>query len=125
MNSVTLSLWLPVLRANFFSFSSTAWLSQCQVDDHHVTCSSRRLDDPAYRPLLYVSVLRRLLEVMPKSFHYGREGTCRVSGTGDLIRPTCVVLSLDLVVAPIDEPDTPAGRANSMLRAAGVSTVEL
>jgi hypothetical protein len=125
MSSLTLSLWLPVLRANFFSFTSRTWLNQCQIDDHHFNCSSRRLDDPAYTPLLYVPVMRRLLEVMPRSFHYGPEGRCRVSGTGELVRPTGVVLQLDLTVGTTGAGDTPGGRANALLRAAGVSKVEL
>src|SRR5690242_9953133 len=123
--SLTLSLWLPVLRANFFSFSSRAWLHVEEQDEHSVVYTSRRLNDLDYKPLLYVPVLRRLLEVMPRSFHYDPKGTCRISGTGELIRPTTVVMML--VIAPdiAESGDSPAARANAGLRDAGVSAVEL
>ena len=81
MNTVSLSLWLPVSRTNFFSVTASDWL-RLESDGPTATCTSTRLAERTYVPLLQVGVLRRVLEVMPRSFGYAPAGRCTMRGDG-------------------------------------------
>lgn len=103
MSHVSRSLWLPVSRQNFYNFTEDDWLRR-EIDGDTMLCSSNRLElaeagGRPYIPLLLVGVLRRLLEVMPRSFGYDPVGRCTVRGDSpSRRRPVNVTMSLDLTV---------------------------
>jgi hypothetical protein len=67
MSIVSLSLWLPVGRVNFFNVSDDQELLHRQSGTSELKCSPR-MD---HHPNLQVSIMRRLLEVLPA--FYGSE----------------------------------------------------
>ena len=126
---VTRSIWLPVGRANFYSYSANGWLRQKALDGSARTeaSSAAAVQDVDTPPLLQVSVLRRLLEVLPRSFGYELVGeTVQSNEDGDrLSRPTAVVLTLRPLAASLPDNDCPQLRANRLLVKAEVSQVQL
>jgi hypothetical protein len=144
--SVSLSLWLPCSRANFYSFTENAWLeletpSGEGVDDstRESACWSKRLrvnkyrtenakdfdENKPYVPLMLVGVLRRLLEVMPTSFGYAPTGTCLTRGDSTTrARPVTLTMTLELT-SDTATAGARAFAANRALRKEGVSRVEL
>jgi hypothetical protein len=107
MSALSLSLWLPIGRANFYSGTAKGWLespaSSSSAHDnvmHNVVhnvmrCSSRMLREPGYIPHLQASVLRRLLEVLPSSLGYDPVGVSALSEELDgLSRPVDVTMTL-------------------------------
>lgn len=135
MQQLTLSLWLPISRANFYGATDTNWLKLRPGTDY---CSSARMvgKDDTYQPLMLVSVLRRLLEVLPYSFAYNEEGRCTFRGDHpSRLRPTSVTMTLDLADAKQPPPGMPGQlreawsvserRANDRLRDTGVTRVDL
>ncbi|MBX6749029.1 MAG: hypothetical protein IRY85_05055 [Micromonosporaceae bacterium] len=119
------SLWLPVGRANFYSTTANSWLVLPPDPTGVVPARSRMLTDPAYVPRLQVSVLRRLLEVLPLSFGYEPEAACVMNQeVDDLLRPVAVTLTLR--PKPADSlPEGPERWANEALARVGVSQVTL
>ena len=79
MDVVTKSLWLPVGRANFFSTTSDRSLIVGVNDDGSARCCSPELSNEEYIPYLRASVMRRVLEVLPRSFGYSEQGSCTMS----------------------------------------------
>ena len=122
---VSTSLWLPVGRANFYSTTANSWLVLPPDPTGTVPARSRMLADPDYVPRLQVSVLRRLLEVLPLSFGYVPEATCVMNQeVDDLLRPVAVTLTLR--PKPLtDLPEGPERWANEALTRAGVREVTL
>jgi len=120
-------LWLPVSRQNFFNFTEDDWL-QRRLEGDTMLCSSNRHTEPdgrPYVPLLLVGVLRRLLEVMPRSFGYDPVGRCTVRGdSGSRRRPVNVTMTLDLTL----DRATPTNfwkEANEELVKVGATSVSL
>ncbi len=126
MNDVTVSMWLPVGRANFYSVTANGW--QRHLDDPTIFSSSR-LDDPDYVPLLQCSVLRRVLEVLPMSFGYDRHGVCTPPSQSDEQgRPIDVTMTLNLSAESLNAPTVTGSRAEAANRAlvdVGVTRVTL
>jgi hypothetical protein len=122
---VSTSLWLPVGRANFYSTTANSWLVLPPDPTGVVRARSRMLADPTYVPRLQVSVLRRLLEVLPVSFGYDPEAACVTNQeVDDLLRPVAVTLTLR--PKPVTAlPEGPERWANEALATAGVSQVTL
>jgi hypothetical protein len=113
---VSISLWLPVGRPNFYSMTANSWLLLPDKPQGVVKARSRMLDGSQdYVPRLQVSVLRRLLEVLPLSFGYEHEADCTMNDEiEDLQRPVAVTLTL----RPKSVEALPAGperRANEKL----------
>ena len=124
--TVSMSLWLPISRSNFFNRAENDWFRQ-RGAGHGAICSSARIEQENYIPLLLVGVLRRLLEVMPRSFGYDRVGRCRLRGdSSSRNRPVDVTMTLDLT-RPHAEPLLPEfwHAANDALVVQGVIGVEL
>jgi hypothetical protein len=132
---LSLSLWLPVSRANFYGATDTNWLMRRPGTDF---CSSSRMAGAQidYQPLMLVSVLRRLLEVLPYSFAYNEEGRCTFRGDhSSRMRPASVTMTLDLTDAKLPPPALPEHlhaawfasekRANDRLRGIGITQVDL
>jgi hypothetical protein len=125
MSDVTVSLWLPVGRANFYSVTANGWLRGGPAGSAYIY-SSKKLDLDGYVPLMQCSVLRRLLEVLPVSFGYDRDGLCHVTAEPDeRARPVDVTMTLDLSAGRVFAPDSLAAQANQHLRALGVPKVIL
>jgi hypothetical protein len=103
MVDVSISLWLPVGRANFYSVTANGWLR----NDSGGTWSSKKIrnpDDPDYIPTLQCSVLRRLLEVLPLSFGYEPTGRCALATEDDeRSRPVSVTMTMPDIGASLDE----------------------
>jgi hypothetical protein len=94
MSALSVSLWLPIGRANFYSGTAKGWL-ESSTTGNVMRCSSRQLAEPGYVPHLQASVLRRLLEVLPGSLGYDPVGTSTISeGLGGLGRPVDVTMTL-------------------------------
>lgn len=129
MYDVSRSLWLPVSRQNFYNYTEDDWLRR-DVDGDTMLCSSSRLQqaDPGgrpYVPLLLVGVLRRLLEVMPRSFGYDPVGRCTVRGDSpSRRRPVTLTMTLDLTVNRAAATNFWSA-ANHTLVLAGATGVEL
>ncbi len=123
--TVSVSVWLPVGRANFYSSTANNWLMRPGGDAETVSASSKMLEDPTYRPRLQVSVLRRVLEVLPVSFGYDRTGTCALNhdDDDDLQRPVAVSMTLHPKPDLAGWPECPEKTANLPLVAAGVHEV--
>src|SRR5262249_30164027 len=82
---VSRSLWLPVSRQNFYNHTESDWLESKMDGPTIMVVRSNRLEmtEPngqPYVPLLLVAALRRLLEVLPRSFGYSPSGRCEVRG---------------------------------------------
>lgn len=93
MSALSLSLWLPIGRANFYSGTAKGWLDS-SVSGNVMRCSSRMLREPGYIPHLQASALRRLLEVLPASLGYDPVGTSSLSEEMDgLGRPVDVTMT--------------------------------
>jgi hypothetical protein len=123
MSMVTCSLWLPVGRANFYSRTSDSDLITSAAEGLSQG-ESKRLADETYIPRLRSSVVRRMLEVLPRSFGYGLVGECVFSDEVDEVaRPVAIVMRL--------RPASPTGlvaeavEANEQLVRAGVGEVIL
>lgn len=125
--TVTRSIWLPIGRANFFSYSANGWMIRDELGDRTASVWSHQLDRDDYTPLLQVSVLRRLLEVLPRSFGYEPQGRCTLSGDDgdDLTRPTSVAMTLRPATAVLPAGECPQRTANDSLIEANVTLVEL
>jgi len=119
-----MSIWLPVGRANFYSSTANGWLLTDRPVGGLVQARSGMLARSGYVPRLQVSVLRRLLEVLPTSFGYEEAATCETNSLeiDDLARPVAVTLTLRPKPAP---PDGPERLANLGLVRAGVDEVTL
>ncbi len=128
MSAVTQSLWLPYTRSSFFSLSEGSWLDmKLTATDSAAHCRSSRIDREDYVPLVHVDVLRRLLEVLPRSFGYSPVGVCRLRGPSERNPyPVDVTLALDLTRLP-SEPTVKDfwHEANDGLVATGVAGVRL
>jgi hypothetical protein len=130
MTVVTVSLWLPIGRSNFFNRVADLELLGNRIDERVRRCEAL---DPDPVPQLQVSVMRRVLEVLPRAFGYDAAGTCRIStDDDDVSRPVQVVLTLSpaTAVTPAPAPDDPqaahgARAANVGLVEAGVDRVSL
>jgi hypothetical protein len=124
--TVSTSLWLPIGRANFYSTTANSWLLTTGKQTGTVPARSRMLNDANYVPRLQVSVLRRLLEVLPVSFGYEREAACVMnSEVDDLLRPVAVTLTLHPKPLPSLPDVGPERGANEALARTGVHTVTL
>jgi hypothetical protein len=124
--TVSISLWLPVGRANFYSTTANGWLLVPPNPLGEVAARSRMLDRHGYVPRLQVSVLRRLLEVLPVSFGYERSATCVMNRqVDDLSRPIAVTLTLHPKPAAELATEGPERWANLALAEAGVHEVTL
>ncbi len=119
MDTLSLSLWLPIGRANFYSGTTNGWLMETPVEQRvagktseTAVCRSAQIDDADYLPTLHASVLRRLLEVLPLSFGYDKQGVSNISDEVDEHdRP----IDLEIALTP----------RHNALSAAGVSQVRL
>lgn len=121
MGSITQSLWLPAGRANFFSTSADRAL----VAFADSKCRSTNIDDREYIPHLNTTVMRRLLEVLPRSFGYEPTGTCDMSdGLDGATRGRSVTMRLT-PSKPSAPPIEAAAEANANLVKAGVTAVEI
>jgi hypothetical protein len=128
MAETSVSLWLPVGRANFYSVTANGWLIG-PPSGAGLICSSKKLAIPGYVPVLQCSVLRRLLEVLPLSFGYEREGECTTAaiedGLAERSRPVSITMHLvNLATGRHGETD-PRWRANHLLAQAGVDQVDM
>jgi hypothetical protein len=124
MNTVSVSLWLPISRPSFFNFTEGEWMER-RVEGDLTWCSSKRIKKEDYVPLLLVGVLRRLLEVMPRSFGYAAFGLCEMRGdSSSRRRPVSVTLTLDLI-APSRRLGDFWSEANGELVDAGATMVTL
>ncbi len=125
--TVSISLWLPLGRANFYSSTANGWLVKPTAAMKTAPATSKTLADPGYRPRLQVSVLRRLLEVLPVSFGYDRTGLCRLNDeeNDDVQRPVAVTLTLRPKRELASWPECPEKWANLKLVRAGVHEVTL
>jgi hypothetical protein len=128
METVVLSLWLPISRPNFYARRADTW-----VQRRGNLIRSSFLDLPEYRaanPMLLVDVLRRVIEVLPESFGYGEWGvaTTRNENVGDEVdmakqRITSVTMTLDLSSERASAGPTQR-RANAALIEARVARVD-
>jgi hypothetical protein len=122
----SISIWLPVGRANFYSTTANSWLLLPRDPRGTVAARSKMLGEDGYVPRLQVSVLRRVLEVLPVSFGYDPEAACVMNReVEDLLRPVAVTLTLRPKPTWELSPDGPERRANEALVAAGVREVTL
>jgi hypothetical protein len=117
--TVTAAIWLPVGRANFYGVSADRPLL------HEERCGVRQCSAQYASDLLafQCSTMRRLLEVLPKSFGYDAIGTYGVSQGIDAERP----IRLTMTLTPVVDPKGPAtqGGANARLVALGITHVRL
>jgi hypothetical protein len=126
-------------RANFYSYTANGWLvsgdPQATADGRWTgTVHSDMIDNDDYLPKLQVSVLRRLLEVLPRSFGYEKVADCAFSPrvgvstlSGDvtsLSRPVQVTLTLNLAGRAF-AANSQAWQASHALQEAGVPRVTL
>lgn len=134
MATLGLSLWLPISRPNFYNFTDVRWLDlQPTGRPGEYVCSSKQIEDRSYVPYILVPVMRRLLEVLPRSFGYDRTGACVVRGgeQHERRRPTNLTMTLDLTryrakdEADADGPPNFCSVANGKLRSLGATAVEL
>src|SRR5262245_41715738 len=125
MSVVTLALWLPISRANFFSMMSDRTLMGSTTGATN-SCSSPLIANDRYVPRLRSSVVRRLLEVLPRSFGYDTVGSCGFSHELDEIsRPVTLTMTLHPATASVDGFDTNRAQVNRGLIGAGVDRVDL
>src|SRR5215470_14627859 len=121
--TISLSLWLPIGRANFYSATANGWL-QLKTGPQTTTAESDLLKSPDYVPRLQVSVLRRVLEVLPVSFGYDATGVCEMSGDGDfLARPVAITMTLRLKQTHDALAGSPGAKTNLALVRANVDEV--
>ncbi len=134
--TIVRSLWLPVGRANFYSYTANGWLEPTDLkptgDGRWIGKVRSNMGDDSAK--LQVSVLRRLLEVLPRSFKYEEVADCVFSPRvgvatlgGDvtsLSRPVSVTLTLNVAGLALEE-DSQAWQASHALRAANVPWVTL
>lgn len=119
--SVSMSVWLPVAAANFYSATANGWLKK-----ESGTYYSEALQHSGYVPRLQVSVLRRLLEVLPLSFGYDSHGRCEMSSdVDDLARPVSVTMALEPAADLATMPAGPQAWANLELLRQRVQRVTL
>jgi hypothetical protein len=127
MTTVTLSLWLPISRSNFYSPSSGhEWLESYQ-ENGQTWWRSKRLDDPEYAktPLVLVHVLRRIIEVLPVSFGYNPLAALAFRGDSESRRrPVHATMFLDLSAGK-GLNDASQQRANLALSRAGATSVRV
>jgi hypothetical protein len=124
---VSMSVWLPIGRANFYSSTANGWLLLPRDATGTVPARSKMLDRRGYVPRLQVSVLRRVLEVLPVSFGYDQTAACVMNAeVDDLSRPVAVTLTLHPKpeLTQLAEGD-PERLANLTLAEAGVHEVTL
>jgi hypothetical protein len=133
-NLVTRSLWLPVGRANFYSYTANGWLVRREGDapGDGPNAWSDLIKKYEYVPRLQVSVLRRVLEVLPRSFGYEPQGTCTFTdedaadedgqsfpaarpASAHPMRPIKVAMTLRPLKEPLVVEDSPQWRANHRL----------
>ena len=84
---ISMSIWMPVSRANFYSTTETnslkdvpkkvEWNGDGPPPDLR-WCWSTRTENTTYVPLMLVNVLRRLLEVMPEVVRLRLQGALPV-----------------------------------------------
>ncbi|MBB5867252.1 hypothetical protein F4553_000631 [Allocatelliglobosispora scoriae] len=118
MTAVSVSLWLPVSRSNFYSASTNVDLLD---PDDPGRCRSPLLDECDYRIRLRVTVLRRLLEVLPRTFGYDRLAALETTTAHDaLTQPVSVTVRL----VPSAQTVAAHPAANEQLLAAGVGEVQ-
>jgi hypothetical protein len=123
MGTITLSLWLPVGRANFFSTTTDPELITHDSTSGAAKCSSPKVDEREEIPYLRASVMRRVLEVLPRSFGYQPVGECAVSILDDVERPIAIAMRL-VPDSPWTELIVSAVEANADLVATKVDLVE-
>lgn len=93
MTVLAVSLWLPVGRTNFYNPKAD---HEILTDAHAIGTTTCRVRPPYGIAQLQASVLRRVLEVLPRTFGYDVEGTCALSADiGDGTRAVDVVMTLD------------------------------
>src|SRR5690242_11974159 len=94
MTLLAVSLWLPIGRTNFYNPLADAPMLLDPDTDGTRSC---RAEDPEGIAQLQTSVLRRALEVLPRSFGYDPQGICALSADiGDGTRPVDIVMTLDV-----------------------------
>jgi hypothetical protein len=121
--NVSISLWLPVGRANFYSSTANGWLLKPENATGMMPASSKMIDTAGYRPRLQVSVLRRVLEVLPVSFGYERTSICTFDDADDVKRPAAVTMTLRPKADLMRWEACPERTANLPLVEAGVPEV--
>lgn len=128
VRTVTVSLWLPVGRSNFFSVpADRQLLDQAGTSQAGqpvlLSCGATDFRDP---PPLQVSMVRRILEVLPRSYGYDATGT--YENSHDAAEGKRAV-SLTLGLRPARRPTPPLGSieedANSGLVAVQACDVSL
>jgi hypothetical protein len=123
MSVASMSLWLPVGRANFFNVSDDRELLHRQSGTPELKCSPKM---GRHHPNLQVSTMRRLLEVLPA--FYGYEDISLYERSLELAedtRPIKVILTLQ---PELDYQGIASQRrlqANSDLVQAGITSVML
>jgi hypothetical protein len=120
MGTVDRLLWLPVAPENFFSaMTDPAMLVGLNLPEGHC-----RGDDDGGIPHLRESVFRRLVQVLPASFGYDRDGTYTSSAeSSDAVRPRSLTMTLRPAesIAGLES----ARPANAALVSAGITTVTM
>jgi hypothetical protein len=120
----SMSLWLPVGPTNFHGPTANSWLHLLDGERGRTVARSIAIEDTSYVPRLQVSVLRRLLEVLPVSFGYEPAGVCLLRDDGD-DAPAPVAVTMTLRPKPETDrlPEGPERSANLALVRAGVDIV--
>jgi hypothetical protein len=128
IRTVTVSLWLPVGRSNFFSVPEDRKLldqpgTSQAGEPVLLSCGATDFRHP---PQLQVSMVRRILEVLPRSYGYDATGT--YVNSNDAAEGQRAI-SLTLALRPTRRPTPPLGSieedANSGLLAVQACDVSL
>jgi hypothetical protein len=102
MADVSVSLWLPVGRANFYSVTANGWMKDPPAAGQSSYSSKKINNGDDYLPVLQCSVLRRLLEVLPLSFGYDVRGECEMADEDEeRSRPVALIMTLSDVAASL------------------------
>jgi hypothetical protein len=121
MIRVSLSLWLPIGRANFFSVPEDREFLHVPYGASRLKCSAA-LD---HHPNLQVSTFRRLLEVLPASYGYDATAVCESAELADDGQPVKVTLSLTPEHGHDESASYRRARTNGALIQAGVTALTL
>lgn len=119
MVKVSVALWMPVSGPNFYSVSTNGDLFESEASS---SVRSTKLDQTGYEIRLRVTVLRRVLEVLPRSYGYEPNGQC-VTATDPGEQPRPVKVTMTLRPKRVEDGQSLESRANAALCDVGADTV--
>jgi hypothetical protein len=120
---VAVSLWLPVGRSNFFNLVADQPMFVAASADGRAVWQAESATET---PQLQVSVLRRLVQVLPRGFGYDPSAVCIMSpDLGDGARPVSVTMTVHADGGPNPDEYAAAAATRQALADAAMSRVAL